>query len=239
MGARVTAGPSSKVDAGDGEAVRSQTPATGRAYTLGELVRSDFDRHIQELVIESERRKAIKPDNKSIDWTGPLPMRRKLRVLLQRTFLAVLFYRLSHAAAKRGIPLLPRIFVQWNVSRHGLEIDPAAEIGPGLEIGHTVANVIGPIRAGKNLSLMGGVTIGGRGTIDPLEDGNPVIGDNVRFLAGSAAWGPIEIGSGTWVGARAVLTQSVPPGSFVIAPKSTVVVDPPPHMTGRPRRERS
>ena len=79
---------------------------------------------------------------------------------------------------------------------------------------------------------MGGVTIGGRGTIDPREDGNPVIGDDVRFLAGSAAWGPIEIGSGTWFGARAVLTQSVPPGSFVVAPKSTIVVDPPRHWSG-------
>jgi serine acetyltransferase len=208
-----------------------QSGAQVAADSLGYLVRGDFNRLVNDLVIEAARKKAAHPDGNIIEWKLPLPLRLKLRIILQRNFLSVFFYRLSHAAAKNSIPLLPRILVQMNVSRHGLEIDPDAVIGPGFRIAHTVGNVIGPIRAGKNLSLMGGVTIGARAALDPREDGCPVIGDDVRFMAGGAAWGPIEIGSNSTIGSRAVLTQSVPAGTRVIAPKSTVVINPPPGWT--------
>jgi serine O-acetyltransferase len=174
----------------------------------------------------------MEPNSRFIEWKHPLPLRLKLRVFLHRTFLSVLIYRLSHAATRRGVPLAPRVLVSLNVFLHGLEIDPNAVIGPGFEIAHTVGNVVGAIRAGRNFSIMGGVTLGGRAAIDPREDGSPVIGDDVKFLAGSAAWGPIEIGSNTWVGTRAVLMQSVPPNSIVVAPKSTVIVNPPPGWKG-------
>ena len=216
-----------EVDSQAAEPAPDQPSAPESTYGLAELVRGDFNRRVNDLVIETARRNAAHPGSKAIEWKLPLTLRLKLRILLQRNFLAVLFYRLSHAAAKNGVPLVPRILVQLNVSRHGLEIDPNAIIGPGFRIAHTVGNVIGPIRAGRNLALLGGVTIGARAALDPLEDGCPVIGDDVRFMAGAAAWGPIEIGSDSMIGSRAVLTQSVPPGTRVIAPKSTVVINPP------------
>jgi serine O-acetyltransferase len=210
------------------EATAEQAVGAVREFTLGELVRGDFNRLVNDLVILSERQLIAQPGYRGIVWKRPLPLHLKMRITLQRTFLAVFFYRLSHAAVKNRIPLVPRILVQMNVSRHGLEIDPNAVIGPGFRIAHTVGNVVGPVRAGKNLTLMGGVTIGGRAALDPREDGSPSIGDNVHFMGGGAAWGPIEIGSDTLIGSRAVLTQSVPPGTLVVAPKSTVIVNPPP-----------
>lgn len=61
--------------------------------------------------------------------------------------------------------------------------------------------------------MQGRVAIGSRGTRDPELDGYPEIGDDVWFRYGASAWGPIQIGRGTHIGAGATLTQSVPPGS--------------------------
>ena len=63
--------------------------------------------------------------------------------------------------------------------------------------------------------------------LDPGLEGFPSIGDDVIFMQGSAAWGPIEVGSGSRIGSKAVLTQSIPAGSVVVAPKAQVIVKPP------------
>lgn len=92
----------------------------------------------------------------------------------------------------------------------GAEIHPAARIGGGLAIIHTVGIVVGhEVVAGDNLVLYHQVTLGhtGRG------DGQPRIGDNVRIGAGAKVLGPVTVGDGAWIGANAVVLGDVPAGA--------------------------
>lgn len=94
----------------------------------------------------------------------------------------------------------------------GTEIHPAAVLGPGFAIIHTVVIVVGhEAVAGKNLVLYQGVTLGhtGQGL------GQPQIGDDVRVGAGAKVLGPVTIGDGAWIGANAVVLADVPAGATV------------------------
>lgn len=94
----------------------------------------------------------------------------------------------------------------------GAEIHPAAVIGPGLSLVHSVGIVIGhEVTAGRDLVLHHGVTLGhtGRGP------GQPTLGDKVRIGAGAKILGPVTVGDGVWIGANAVVLADVPPGVTV------------------------
>ncbi len=92
----------------------------------------------------------------------------------------------------------------------GLELSPHVQIGPGLYVGHFGATVIHPeVIAGKNLTLLHGVTIG------ISETGVPKLGDNVSIGAGAILIGGITIADGATIAAGAVVTKDVPPGCVV------------------------
>ena len=94
----------------------------------------------------------------------------------------------------------------------GAEIHPAAQLGPGFAIIHTVGIVVGhEVVAGKNLVLYQGVTLGHTGT----GEGQPTIGDNVRIGAGAKVLGPVTIGDNSWIGANAVVLADVEAGTTV------------------------
>lgn len=65
---------------------------------------------------------------------------------------------------------------------------------------------------GEGIVLMQQVTIGARN----VDDKAPVIGDNVFIGAGAKVLGGITIGRHCTIGANAVVTKDVPPGSTVI-----------------------
>ena len=92
----------------------------------------------------------------------------------------------------------------------GSEIHPAARIGPGFSVSHTVGIVVGhEVVAGANLVLFQGVTLGHTGTTE----GQPTIGDDVRIGAGAKVLGPVTIGDRAWIGANAVIVRDVPAGA--------------------------
>ncbi len=75
---------------------------------------------------------------------------------------AIWFHRLGHALWRAGWTTLAR----WvsHVSRFltGIEIHPAARLGPGLFIDHGMGVVIGETaEVGENVTLLQGVTLGG------------------------------------------------------------------------------
>jgi len=97
-----------------------------------------------------------------------------------------------------------------SIRSSGAEIHPAARIGPGFALLHTVGIVVGhEVVAGANLVLYQGVTLGHTGT----GGGQPTIGDNVRIGAGAKVLGPVRVGDGAWVGANAVVLGDVPAGA--------------------------
>ncbi len=87
----------------------------------------------------------------------------------------------------------------------GVELSPQAQIGPGLSIFHFGPTVIHPGSiAGKNLTLLHGVTIG------MAKTGTPRIGDNVFVGAHASVIGGVAIGNNVQIGAGAVVTSDLP-----------------------------
>lgn len=102
----------------------------------------------------------------------------------------------------------------------GIEIPADTEIGPGLKIFHGTGLVINSgSKIGAGVVLRHQVTIGNRG---PNDDRCPVIGDGVEIGVGAVVVGPITIGTGSIIGALALVTTDVPAYGFASAPKAVV-----------------
>jgi serine O-acetyltransferase len=128
---------------------------------------------------------------------------------------ALAFHRVAHAIWRRGWTI-PARFVS-HVARFftGIEIHPAARLGPGLFIDHGMGIVIGETaEVGENVTLLQGVTLGG--TSLKREKRHPTLGDNVVVGAGAKIIGGFKIGAGSRIGAGSVVVREVPPNSVVV-----------------------
>jgi serine O-acetyltransferase len=85
------------------------------------------------------------------------------------------------------------------------------EIGEGLFIQHGFATVIAAKSIGKNCWINQQVTIG-----FSSNDECPVLEDGVTVNAGAKVIGGIRIGTGSQIGANAVVVKDVPPGCVVV-----------------------
>ncbi len=142
-------------------------------------------------------------------------------LLFENGYQAVLLHRLAHSLRRARIPLLPALLHRISISCTGIDIAPAAVIGPGLMIGHGVGLVIGNrVRVGRGAHFVHGVTIGGSSPRHRAE--MPTLGDGVFVGAHAAVLGPIHVGDGCFIGANAVVTTDLPAGSKVVAPPSSV-----------------
>ena len=137
-------------------------------------------------------------------------------------FHAIFFHRISHALWKKGVPFLPRLLSHIVRMFTGIEIHPAAKIGPGFFIDHGMGVVIGETtEIGENCLLYQGVTLGGTGK----EKGkrHPTLGNNVVVGAGAKVLGAIRIGNYVKIGANAVVLRSVPDYSIVVGVPGRVI----------------
>jgi len=139
-----------------------------------------------------------------------------LEVLLTYAGLhALVFYRISSALRKAGVPFFPRYISQIGKFFTGIEIHPGAVIGDGLFIDHGMGVVIGETAIiGNNVTLYQGVTLGGTGK----EKGkrHPTLGNNIVVGTGAKVLGNITIGDNSYIGANAVVIKDVPPNSTVV-----------------------
>jgi serine O-acetyltransferase len=128
---------------------------------------------------------------------------------------ALALHRVGHRLWGAGWLTLAR-FVS-HVSRFvtGIEIHPAARLGPGLFIDHGMGVVIGETaEVGDNVTLLQGVTLGGT-SLKP-EKRHPTLGNNVVVGAGAKILGAFRIGDGSRIGAGSVVVREVPPNSVVV-----------------------
>ena len=128
---------------------------------------------------------------------------------------ALVFHRFAHAIWRRGFTV-PARFVS-HVARFltGIEIHPAAKLGPGLFIDHGMGVVIGETaEVGENVTLLQGVTLGG--TSLKREKRHPTLGNNVVVGAGAKIIGGFTIGDGSRIGAGSVVVREVPTNSVVV-----------------------
>jgi serine O-acetyltransferase len=97
----------------------------------------------------------------------------------------------------------------------GIEIHPAAKIGPGVFIDHGSGVVIGETaEIGSDVTIYQGVTLGGTGFVSGKR--HPTVQDNVTIGSGAKLLGPITIGHGAKIGANSVIVRDVPPNSTVV-----------------------
>jgi len=139
-------------------------------------------------------------------------------------FRAVCFYRLARWCRARGFRLAAVLAERLMHHLSHCWISSLAEIGPGFRVAHVCGIVVPPgVIIGANCEIRQNVTLGGnldkRG---PDGQTNPRLGDGVSLGPGAVLLGPIEVGAGTFVGANAVVTQSMPPNSIVAAFRAEV-----------------
>ena len=136
--------------------------------------------------------------------------------LFDNGFQAVFFYRLARWFKRRRIPVFGPFFGRLGTFFTGTEISPSAEIGPGLRITHGLGLVVGGYaRIGADATLLHAVTIGSLS--EDRVDQMPAIGDRVFIGAGATLLGAITIGDDAFIGAGALVTRNILPGSRVLS----------------------
>ncbi len=142
---------------------------------------------------------------------------------------AIAAYRLAHVLYRSGIPLIPRIWTEKAHSRTGIDINPGAEIGPYFFIDHGTGVVIGETCViGEHVAVYQGVTLG---ALAPAKGQklagirrHPTIEDYVIIYAGATILGgDTIIGSHSIIGGNVWLTQSVPPRTRVMMPRTDLI----------------
>jgi len=128
---------------------------------------------------------------------------------------AIWFHRVAHPVWRARWHTLARFISHVGRFMTGVEIHPAAVLGPGLFIDHGMGVVIGETaEVGENVTLLHGVTLGG--TSLKKEKRHPTLADNVVVGAGAGIFGAFTIGSGSRIGAGSVVVREVPPNSVVV-----------------------
>src|SRR5581483_3675437 len=128
---------------------------------------------------------------------------------------ALLAHRVAHALHDARVPILPRLIAAISRAITGIEIHPAAEIGPGLFIDHGMGVVIGETaKLGEDVTIYQGVTLGGTGFATGKR--HPTVEDRVTIGSGAKLLGPIVVGHGAKIGANTVVIHDVPPNSTVV-----------------------
>ena len=128
---------------------------------------------------------------------------------------ALAFHRFAHAIWRRGWKISARFLSHIARFFTGIEIHPAAKLGPGLFIDHGMGVVIGETsEVGENVTLLQGVTLGG--TSLKREKRHPTLGNNVVVGAGAKIIGAFKIGDGSRIGAGSVVVREVPTNSVVV-----------------------
>ena len=134
------------------------------------------------------------------------------RLLVTPRFRAVVLFRASAWCWHHRLRPVALWLQGCTIRSAGAEIHPAAVIGPGLQLSHSVGIVVGhEVVAGTDLVLFQGVTLGHGAS----GNGQPRIGDGVRIGAGAILLGPISIGDGARIAAGSLVLADVPAGMTV------------------------
>jgi serine O-acetyltransferase len=158
---------------------------------------------------------SIKQDTYTIRGNDPA-LKHSCELVLYLGLWAVIVYRLSNYIYNEyNLHFTAKILSLFIRIITGIEIHPAAQIGPGLFIDHGCGVVIGETAViGSNCILFHGCTLGGTGK--EWGKRHPTIGDNVVIGAGAKILGNITLGDNVKVGAGSVVVKSSPSDGTII-----------------------
>ena len=135
--------------------------------------------------------------------------------LLYSGFHAICSHRIAHFFYRHKLLFLARLTSQLNKFFTGVEIHPAAKIGPGFFIDHGTGVVIGETtEIGENCTIYQNATLGGTGK--DVGKRHPTLGNNVMVGAGAKVLGPFTVGDNAKIAANAVVLDAVPPDSTAV-----------------------
>lgn len=161
------------------------------------------------------------------DWKMYLKLHKRMNPLL---FFMVVFhnpgmvfsiiYRVLNSMYYSKFPLVRWLgfflnILYFIITYYILDIDiaPSVKIGKGLYIHNKGVVLDSRVKAGKNLVLIGPLTIG----VDKyMSSGkSATIGNNVQIYAGARIIGDVKIGDNSVIAANAVVVKNVPEGVIV------------------------
>ncbi len=157
--------------------------------------------------------------SRKAEWYSCAPDRRSLiRMAFSDGSSAQILYRMMRWCQTHHLKPMAMVLYRINAGWSKAIIGRGAEIGPGLVILHSIGVVINSeVRAGRNLVLEHGVTLG-------AEKGqSPVLGDDVFIGVGAVVIGGVRIGDRAKIGANAVVTKDVPDGATAVGVPAKVV----------------
>ena len=131
--------------------------------------------------------------------------------VLSPRFVPVLLCRIAHWFYCLKLEPIAKLVSLMNFFLFGIEIAVRCPIGKGLYFPHTQGTVIGAYSIGENAIIFQGVTFGALEVdFSYQESSRPTIGDGVIIGSGAKVLGGITVGSGSRIGANAVVLESVP-----------------------------
>lgn len=139
-------------------------------------------------------------------------------------FLPVLLCRLAHWFYCFHLEPVAKLISLLNFFLFGIEVAVRCPIGKGLFLPHTQGTVIGAWCIGANATIFQGVTLGAREVdFSYQESSRPTVGDCVTIGAGAKVLGGVILGSGSSIGANAVVLSDVGPGLVAVGiPAKTI-----------------
>ncbi|MFO7681037.1 MAG: serine O-acetyltransferase [Chloroflexota bacterium] len=136
---------------------------------------------------------------------------------------AIWAYRLAHRFWRRGWRFMAHIIAYVSRTVTGVEIHPGAEIGPRFFIDHGMGVVIGETAViGADVTIYHGVTLGGVRSHKGKR--HPTVEDDVVIGAGAKVLGAICIGTGSRIGANAVVVKDVEQERVVVGIPGRAIV---------------
>jgi serine O-acetyltransferase len=158
---------------------------------------------------------ALRRDLQTVLERDPASRSRLEAILCYPGVHALAFHRVAHRLWKGGWFGSARFLSHISRFLTGIEIHPAARLGPGLFIDHGMGVVIGETaEVGRNVTIYQGVSLAG--TSLKREKRHPTLGDNVVVGAGAKIIGGFTIGENSRIGAGSVVVREVPPNSVVV-----------------------
>ena len=135
---------------------------------------------------------------------------------------ALYWHRIAHRLYLHRHTLLARWISARTRRKTGIEIHPGAQIGRRVFIDHGAGVVIGETaEVGDDVTLYQGVTLGGTGKDHGKR--HPTVESGVIIGAGAKVLGPFTVGSGSKIGALAVVLKEVPPNCTVVGNPGRIV----------------
>ena len=142
-------------------------------------------------------------------------------LLFNAGFLAVFLFRMSQLLERKGWKLCGKLVRRLNLALCAAELNPIAEVGPGLFLPHPYGVGIGGgstsgCKVGSNVTLHQGVSLGAK-TVDVTNEKRvteyPRIGAGAVLYPHVLVYGPVTVGDEAIVLGNSVVSSDLPGGA--------------------------